>query len=537
MVDWLTISQASGSGNATITITASTYSGLIDRATSLKVSTVSSAISKYVTVQQTAQQPFTASPSSISDGGLGGTYQIEITSSHEWTATTIPAWVTLSQNSGSAGTIITVSLPLNVGVQRTGSIVFTDVKGRTATVGLEQEEGSLNPPTSLYEIWYISSDGNIINPSEGDWGAELIGNTYNNYGVLTFDAPVRYIPENAFSGATELRKISVPSSLSRIEKKAFYYCTDLKEFNSPEDGNLWFVGFEAFCGDSGLTSVTLPKLGPSVIEGCAFEHTAISSFVFKESCWFIGGAAFHDCRSLSSVTFYNDYGNSMPYYPNNCSDSYFYCASNAFSAVTSGGTIHTPSGVTGVAIDDWTAFNDISYRTFSTYEIFPYWFRDVKMDYCRVFCFGHSAQTLSVGSGYNSTYGSEIDDGKVRQYVICADYDYNSGSTANVSLSYSSSTKTYARGRKPVVSGSTKTTVTSNEEYRVQLNGHRIVEITSVSKSPSGSRWKAEPWWVDKSYLLVTRISGSTGVNYATFTCTVSFDNGTETTYAVNFQP
>ena len=140
MVDWLTISQASGSGNATITITASTYSGLIDRATSLKVSTVSSAISKYVTVQQTAQQPFTASPSSISDGGLGGTYQIEITSSHEWTATTVPAWVTLSQNSGSAGTVITVTLPENPGADRTASLVFTDVKGRTATVSLTQYE-------------------------------------------------------------------------------------------------------------------------------------------------------------------------------------------------------------------------------------------------------------------------------------------------------------------------------------------------------------------------------------------------------------
>ena len=140
MVDWLTISQASGSGNATITITASTYSGLIDRATSLKVSTVSSAISKYVTVQQTAQQPFTASPSSISDGGLGGTYQIEITSSHEWTATTVPAWVTLSQNSGSAGTVITVTLPENQGADRTASLVFTDVKGRTATVSLTQYE-------------------------------------------------------------------------------------------------------------------------------------------------------------------------------------------------------------------------------------------------------------------------------------------------------------------------------------------------------------------------------------------------------------
>lgn len=539
MEEWISISQDSGSGNAVITVSADSYSQLVDRTTSLKVSTVSSALSRYVTIIQRAEQPFTVSPSAITDSdGYGGEYALDVDSLYEWTATTIPNWMSLSQSSGASGMAITLTVNSNIGSpRRIGSLVFTDAKGRTATVTVTQEVGILRPPTNDNEIWYISSDSEIINPTSGDWGANLTGNTYGAYGVLHFDYTVRYIPENAFSGATRLVKIFVPSSVSRIRKKAFYNCRNLTEYCGPADGNLWFVGYEAFCGASALTEVCLPDLGPSVIDGCAFEHTAIDSFVFKESCWYIGYAAFHDCQSLSSVTFYNDYDAATPIYPNVCTDHYFYCASNAFSAVTTGGTIHTPSGVTGATVSNWATSNDIDYRTFNDYKIFPYWYRDDGDWYLRVFCFGPDSQALSVGSGYNSTYGSEINSGTVRQYVLCADYDYNSATTANVSLSYSSATTNYRRREKPCVTGVTKTTLTANESYRLHFEGKRITYVNPVSKTPSSSRWSASTWSVSSEYVLVNRIVGSSGANYATFGFGITYDNGTTDSYSYYFTP
>lgn len=543
MIDWITISQDSGSGNAIITVTADTYSGLVERTASLKVSTVSNRITRYVTLIQNAENPFTVTPTIINDNGLGGYYQLEVQSDYGWTATTIPNWVSLSTESGASGMVITATLSMNGGLQnRSAAIEFTDVKGRTATVSLYQAIGELGTPPDN-EIWYISTDGNIVEPASGDWGANLTGNTYTTYGVLHFDGAARYIPANAFTNAERLWRIYVPSSLSMVGGSAFYRCANLTVFNSPSNGNLWHLGVNAFSNCRNLSVVSLPDLGPSVIEGCAFESTAISSFVFKESCWFIGYSAFHNCQNLSSVTFYNDYSAGYPMYPNACTDHYFYCADDAFYDVPSGGTIHTPSGVTGIGatgytgIENWTRANDIDYRTFNDYRIFPYWFRDDWRDYIRVFCFGPDSQTLSVGSGYNSTYGSEINSGTVRQYVLCANYDYNSATTVNVSLSYGSATTNYLRREKPCVTGVTKTTLIANESYRLYFGGKRITNVNPVSKTPSSSRWYAYTWSVDSRYVMVTARVGDSGPTYATFGFVITYDNGATESYSYYFTP
>ena len=78
MIDWITISQDSGSGNAIITVTADTYSGLIERTENLKVSTLSDSITRYVTLIQDASSPFTVTPSTIYDGGYGGSYRLDV---------------------------------------------------------------------------------------------------------------------------------------------------------------------------------------------------------------------------------------------------------------------------------------------------------------------------------------------------------------------------------------------------------------------------------------------------------------------------
>ena len=79
------------------------------------------------------------------------------------------------------------------------------------------------------EIWYTSSDGNVVNPTNLDaFGASIVSNEYNDSkGVITFDRPVTSIGESAFAYCEGLTSITIPNSVTSIEEDAFYYCTGL----------------------------------------------------------------------------------------------------------------------------------------------------------------------------------------------------------------------------------------------------------------------------------------------------------------------
>ena len=77
--------------------------------------------------------------------GLTGTYQassftVNLTSSSDWTATTIPSWVSLSSTAGTSGeTALTISFPLNKTYnERAGTIVFTNAENDTADIECTQ---------------------------------------------------------------------------------------------------------------------------------------------------------------------------------------------------------------------------------------------------------------------------------------------------------------------------------------------------------------------------------------------------------------
>lgn len=145
-----------------------------------------------------------------------------------------------------------------------------------------EETDATTVPTN--QIWYTSSDGEIITRAYSNFGAKLVSNTYENgKGVLTFDGEITTIPMNAFFDCSQLTNIAIPNSVTEIRLTAFYKCVGLASITIPN--SVTSIGISAFLGCCNLTSVTI---GEGVTE--------------------IGKLSFHDCNSLTA--FYGKYASA-----------------------------------------------------------------------------------------------------------------------------------------------------------------------------------------------------------------------------------
>lgn len=174
------------------------------------------------------------------------------------------------------------------------------------------------------EIWYTSTDENIITPKRTDvFGANIISNTYENgKGIIKFDGPVTSIGEGAFF-CTALTSIEIPSSVTSIGEWVFESCSSLTSIEIPS--SVTSIGESAFCECESLTSITIPSSVTSIedmtfsdchsltsveipssvtiIHAYAFKNcTGLTSVIIPSSMTSIGGGAFWDCTALTSIT-------------------------------------------------------------------------------------------------------------------------------------------------------------------------------------------------------------------------------------------
>lgn len=132
------------------------------------------------------------------------------------------------------------------------------------------------PPNN--EIWYTSSNGNVVTPSN-TYGPTIIDNTYENgKGIITFDGDVTSIIDWAFSYYYSLTSITIPNSVTSIGEYAFYECKGLTSITIPN--SVISIGYWAFKECSALTSITIPN--------------SVTS---------IGGDAFRECSGLTTIIY------------------------------------------------------------------------------------------------------------------------------------------------------------------------------------------------------------------------------------------
>ena len=104
----------------------------------------------------------------------------------------------------------------------------------------------------------------------------------------------------AFYGCTGLTSINIPASITSINNYAFSKCTGLTSINIP--ASVTSIGNYAFQNCTGLTSVNIPasvtSIGSDAFSGC----TGLTSVNIPASVTSIGDKAFQNCTGLTSIT-------------------------------------------------------------------------------------------------------------------------------------------------------------------------------------------------------------------------------------------
>lgn len=111
--------------------------------------------------------------------------------------------------------------------------------------------------------------------------------------------PMAFIGRTANTAMASLTKVILPSSLTSIGHSAFTFCERLQEINIPEQ--VTSIGHSAFADCTALTQITLPEsltsLGDNVFRSC----TSLRSVTLPPSLTHIAEAMFFNCRALEAV--------------------------------------------------------------------------------------------------------------------------------------------------------------------------------------------------------------------------------------------
>ena len=145
---------------------------------------------------------------------------------------------------------------------------------------------------------YCSVDGVLFNKNR----TTLIQCPAAKSGSYAIPNGVTRIEKSAFFNCTNLTSVTIPNSVKIIEDQAF----TSSDFTSVIIGNgITYFGTEAFKYCTSLTSVILVN-GLTCIGAHAFDYcSSLTSITIPNSVTSIGGGAFEYCSSLTSVTIPN----------------------------------------------------------------------------------------------------------------------------------------------------------------------------------------------------------------------------------------
>ena len=140
------------------------------------------------------------------------------------------------------------------------------------------------------EIWYTSTDGNIVTPYSGErndfrsieslFGANLVSNTYKNgVGKLVFDATITLVGEAAFYQIDNLETITLPNGIKQLGGYVFAYTNYLRTIKLP--ACLEEIYRETFHQCNAITELTLPD-SVTKIAAEAFYNCSKLEYIYSK---------------------------------------------------------------------------------------------------------------------------------------------------------------------------------------------------------------------------------------------------------------
>lgn len=272
MVDWISLSQTAGTGNATITVSASSYSELLQRSTSLVISAGDK--SSTVNILQRYNSNFSVRPSSIVFRYTGGTTQIMIDCDSTWSLSA-PNWITASHSYGSGSSIVNLTAQINNSNERSGSVVVTS-DGNQRTVSVLQyseneqvEEITISPSAVTFESSGESKTIRIT--SDGNWTLttpEWLSATQTSGGAGTFTVGLTSTPNtgDTLSGYVSASTNSSSASCSVVQEGHYVYPhadSDVDNFTGDSSGGEYNVGIDSNVAWSAFTTAFWIMIDPT----------------------------------------------------------------------------------------------------------------------------------------------------------------------------------------------------------------------------------------------------------------------------------
>ena len=172
---------------------------------------------------------------------------------------------------------------------------------------MESVEHDVEPVMPNNEIHYTAT-AKIEAHSNYPWtfdtfGANIVSHEWNsttNEGIVTFDAGVTTIGEDAFYNCDRLTSITIPDSVTTIGDYAFARCYSLTSVTIPD--SVTTIGEYTFSSCDSLTSITIPDSVTTIGEKAFSDCFSLTSVTIGDSVTTIGDWAFAHCTSLTSVT-------------------------------------------------------------------------------------------------------------------------------------------------------------------------------------------------------------------------------------------
>ena len=148
---------------------------------------------------------------------------------------------------------------------------------------------------------YHTSDGNMVNISNKDFGANVVSHeVVNSECVIEFDAPITRIPAQAFKESKIQGYLVIPNSVTTIDEEAFSNCTELNG-SLTLSSNLKTIGNRAFNScDRFKGNLTIPN-SVTTIGDLAFNNCKgfTGDLTIPNSVTTIGKLAFNNCKGFT----------------------------------------------------------------------------------------------------------------------------------------------------------------------------------------------------------------------------------------------